>query len=130
VRQGIGGHTGIVADFSADAIIPLNERFTISAGPRFTVESAQATSPCFGINSIQAMATGLPMFNARGGMHSVGAGAQVPYKIDPRWEVHSYIEYERLLGDAVASPLVTLRGSPNQTTFGIGASYSFDIKIR
>jgi len=25
---------------------------------------------------------------------------------------------------------VTLRGSPNQTTFGIGASYSFDIKIR
>jgi outer membrane protein len=130
VRQGIGGHTGIVADFSADAIIPLNERFTISAGPRFTVESAQATSPYFGINSIQAMATGLPMFNARGGMHSVAAGAQVSYKIDPRWEVHSYIEYEKLLGDAAASPLVTLRGSPNQTTFGIGASYSFDIKIR
>jgi outer membrane protein len=130
VRQGIGGHTGIVADFSADAVIPLNERFTISAGPRFTVESAQATSPYFGINSIQAMATGLPMFNARGGMHSVGVGAQVSYKIDPRWEVHSYIEYEKLLGDAAASPLVTLRGSPNQTTFGIGASYSFDIKIR
>jgi len=25
---------------------------------------------------------------------------------------------------------VTLRGSPNQTTIGIGASYSFDVKIR
>jgi MipA family protein len=44
--------------------------------------------------------------------------------------VHAYVEYERLLGDAAKSPLVTLRGSPNQTTVGIGASYAFDFKIR
>jgi MipA family protein len=79
---------------------------------------------------VQAMTSGLPVFNAKGGAHSYGAGAQVSYRINPQWEVHSYIEYERLLGDAASSPLVTLRGSPNQTTFGIGASYSFDIKIR
>jgi MipA family protein len=44
--------------------------------------------------------------------------------------VHSYVEYDRLLGDAAKSPLVTVRGSVNQTTVGIGASYSFDFKIR
>jgi outer membrane protein len=130
VRQGIGGHTGIVADFSADAIIPLNDRLTLSAGPRFTVESAKAVAPYFGINSMQSIATGLPMFDAKGGPHSVGAGAQISYKLTPQWELHSSVEYARLLGDAAASPLVKLRGSANQTTFGIGVSYSFDFKIR
>jgi outer membrane protein len=130
LRQGVVGHNGTVADFSADVIVPVIQRFTISAGPRFTWESTQATSPYFGIDAVQAMATGLPVFNAKGGAHSVGAGAQVSYRINPQWEVHSYVEYERLLGDAAASPLVTFRGSPNQTTVGMGASYSFDVKIR
>ena len=79
---------------------------------------------------MQAMVTGLPIFNAQGGAHSYGAGALVSYRFNRQWEVHSYVEYQRLLGDAAASPLVTLRGSPNQTTIGIGASYSFDFKIR
>jgi outer membrane protein len=130
LRQGIGGHHGVVADFSADVIVPVIRRYTVSAGPRFTWESTKATSPYFGIDAVQAMATGLPVFNAKGGAHSVGAGAQVSYRVNTQWEVHSYVEYERLLGDAAASPLVTLRGSPNQTTVGFGASYSFDFKIR
>jgi MipA family protein len=130
LRQGVVGPNGTVADFSADVVVPVIQRLTISAGPRFTWESTQATSPYFGIDAVQAMASGLPVFNAKGGAHSYGAGAQVSYRINPQWEVHSYVEYERLLGDAAASPLVTLRGSPNQTTVGIGASYSFDFKIR
>jgi outer membrane protein len=130
LRQGIGGHQGVVADLSADVIVPVIQRLTLSAGPRFTWESTNATSPYFGIDAVQAMATGLPAFNAKGGAHSVGAGAQVSYRINPQWEVHAYVEYERLLGDAAKSPLVTRRGSPNQTTVGIGASYAFDFKIR
>jgi outer membrane protein len=54
----------------------------------------------------------------------------VKYRIDPQWEVHSYVEYDRLLGDAAKSPIVTARGSVNQTTVGIGASYAFDVKVR
>jgi outer membrane protein len=129
-RQGFGGHHGVVADFSADVIVPVLQRFTISAGPRFTWESTKATSPYFGIDAVQAMATGLPVFNAKGGAHSVGAGAQVTYRINPQWEVRSYVEYDRLLGDAAKSPLVAIRGSVNQTTVGVGASYAFDFKIR
>jgi outer membrane scaffolding protein for murein synthesis (MipA/OmpV family) len=52
------------------------------------------------------------------------------YRINPQWEVHAYVEYEKLLGDAADSPLVKLRGSSNQTTIGLGASYSFDFRIR
>jgi outer membrane protein len=129
-RQGFGGHNGVVADFSADVIVPVLPQLTLSAGPRFTWESTNATAPYFGITAVQAMATGLPAFNARGGAHSVGAGAQATYRINPQWEVRSYVEYARLLGDAANSPLVVQRGSANQTTVGVGASYSFDFKIR
>jgi outer membrane protein len=130
LRQGLGGHQGAVADLYADFIVPVMQRFVISAGPRFTWESTKATSPYFSVDAVQAMTSGLPAFSAKGGAHSVGAGAQISYRVDPNWEVRGYVEYQRLLGDAAASPLVALRGSPNQTTFGVGASYSFDFRIR
>jgi MipA family protein len=130
VRRGFGGEDGVTADFSADVIVPLLDRFTWSGGPRFTLENTAATAPYFGITAAQSLASGLPIFDASGGSHSVGAGTQLRFQFDPQWEVHSYVEYDRLLGDAAASPLVTLRGSPNQLNAGIGASYSFDLKIR
>ncbi|HLG82588.1 MAG TPA: MipA/OmpV family protein [Bradyrhizobium sp.] len=129
-RAGLGGHHGVTSDFSADFVVPVTRALTVSVGPRFTLESSGATSPYFSINEAQAMATGLSVFDAKGGAHSAGVGAQVKYRIDPRWEVHSYVEYDRLLGDAAKSPLVTVRGTPNQTTVGIGASYAFDFRIR
>jgi outer membrane protein len=130
VRQGFGGHHGVVADFSGDFIVPLSQRWTLSGGPRFTVENTNATAPYFSITPAQAMASGLPMFDAKGGAHSTGAGAQVRYQIDPQWEAHSYAEYQHLLGAAAASPLVKLRGSPDQATVGLGISYSFDFRVR
>jgi len=130
VLQGFGGHHGVVANFSSDLIVPVAPQWTLSGGPRFTLQSAAATAPYFGINAAQAMASGLPQFNARGGAHSAGAGAQLRYQFSPQWEVHSYVEYQRLLGDAAASPLVQQRGSPNQLTVGLGASYSFDVRVK
>ncbi|MBV8697280.1 MAG: MipA/OmpV family protein, partial [Bradyrhizobium sp.] len=100
VRQGFFGHGGVTANFSADAIVPLGQGLTFSAGPRFTLESTGATAPYFSITPLQAALSGLPAFNARGGAHSAGAGAQLRYRLNPQWEVHSYVEYERLLGDA------------------------------
>jgi outer membrane protein len=129
VRQGFLGHDGVVADFSSDVIVPMLERLTVSAGPRFTLENTKATAPYFSINAVQGMASGLPVFAATGGSHSFGAGTQLRYQISPQWEAHSFVEYDRLLSGAAASPLVTLRGSPNQTTAGLGASYSFDLHM-
>jgi outer membrane protein len=130
VRRGFGGESGVTADLSADAIVPLLDHFSLSGGPRFTLQSTGATAPYFSVDAAQSLASGLPSFDAKGGVHSVGAGAQLHYQFDPQWELHSYIEYNRLLGDVAASPLVTQLGSPNQITFGIGASRSFDVRMR
>jgi outer membrane protein len=128
VRQGFNGHHGIVSDIFVDAVVPVGTQWTFSGGPRVTLASTAATSPYFGINAAQSAASGLPLFDAKGGVRSVGAGTQARYSWTPQFATHAFVEYERLNGDAASSPLVEQRGTPNQFTFGIGATHSFDIK--
>jgi MipA family protein len=132
VRQGFGGETGVTGDLFLDAVVPVGQ-FRFSAGPRVTVQSAAAVGPYFSIT--QAQSTGstasglpeLPVYHADGGLYSYGAGTQTEYFLNPQWAAHAFVEYERLTGSAADSPLVTERGSPNQLTFGLGATYSFDM---
>lgn len=93
-----------------------------------TLATTAATSPYFGINAAQSAASGLPLFDAKGGVRSVGAGTQARYFWTPQFATHAFLEYERLTGDAAGSPLVEQRGTPNQLTIGFGATHSFDIK--
>ncbi len=69
-------------------------------------------------------------FDAKGGLKSAGAGAQLKYQWNEQWSSRLYLEYEHLLGSAASSPLVTERGSVDQVTFGVGLSYSFDFHLR
>jgi outer membrane protein len=124
LRQGIGGETGLTGDLFADVVVPVGQ-WRLSAGPRFAAQTAAAISPYFSVNATQSAATGLPVYNATGGFYSWGAGGQVEYFWTRQWSAHALVEYERISGSAANSPLVTLRGSPNQLTFGLGATYSF-----
>jgi len=133
VRQGFGGETGLTGDVFLDAVVSAGQ-FRFSAGPRLTLQTAAAISPYFGITAAQAAAANLTSqprlsaYNAGGGLYSYGAGAQVEYFFNPQWSAHAFTEYERLTGSAADSPLVTQRGSPNQLTFGLGATYSFTMR--
>jgi outer membrane protein len=127
LRHGFGGHHGVIADITADVIYPLAPQWTLSGGPRLTLASAAANDPYFSINPVQSVRSGLPVYTAGGGIRSYGAGVQLRYQWTPQWAAHTYVEYERLAGDAANSPLVTLRGSRDQVTLGLGAAYSFDL---
>jgi outer membrane protein len=127
VRQGIGGHHGIVADFSADVVMPVTSQLTLSAGPRLTASSGAAVSPYFSVTPAQSLASGLPVYDARGGLRSFGAGAQALYAWTPQWSSNVFIEYERLTGDVANSPLVSLRGKRDQVQIGTGLTYSFNV---
>jgi outer membrane protein len=127
LRQGIGGHDGQVADLSADLVYKPTPKLTLSAGPRLTFGSAAATNPYFSIDARRAAASGLPVYNAGGGMRYWGAGAQARYEWSPQWSGHIFAEYEQLTDGAAHSPLVTEHGSRDQIQVGIGVSYSFDM---
>ena len=129
VRQGFNGRPPDAYPTSSWTRSFLSAReWTFSGGPRVTLASTAATSPYFGIDAAQSAASGLPLFDAKGGVRSVGAGTQARYFWTPQFATHAFVEYERLNGDAASSPLVEQRGTPNQFTFGIGATHSFDIK--
>jgi outer membrane protein len=70
VRQGFGGHHGIVADLSADLVFPVTKQLTLSGGPRLTGGTAASMSPYFSITSAQSALSGLPVYDARGGLRS------------------------------------------------------------
>ena len=130
IRRGFGGSDGVFADASMDLIVPLSQRLTWSGGPRLSFANGAATSPYFSIDAAQSLASGLPAFDAKAGLQATGAGSQLRFQVTPQWEAHGYVEYDRLLGDAASSPLVTQQGTANQVRVGLGASYSFDFRVR
>jgi len=127
VRQGFGGHHGVVSDISADVVMKASPQLTLSGGPRLALASATALNPYFGITAAQAAASGLAAYSPSGGLRAYGLGAQARYEWTPRWASHFFVEYDRLTGAAANSPLVTLRGNRNQVQVGIGTTYSFDV---
>jgi outer membrane protein len=132
VRQGFNGEKGVTGDLFLDAVVPVAQ-WTFSAGPRMTLQSAAANGPYFSINATQSANSGvaglpiLPVYRAGGGLYSYGAGGMVQYTFNPQWTVHALVEYERLTSSVGDSPLVTQRGSPDQFTYGLGATYSFSM---
>jgi outer membrane protein len=130
VRQGFGGEGGVTGDLFLDAVVPAGQ-FRWSAGPRMTLASAPAINPYFGITLAQSVGSAgaglpqLPVYHAGGGLYSYGAGTQLEYFINDKWAAHAFVEDEHLADAAANSPLVTQRGSANQWTYGLGATYSF-----
>jgi outer membrane protein len=128
VRQGMGGHDGVVADQALDIVMPVARQWTLSGGPRLTEATAEANRPYFGIDAATSLASNLPVYDPGGGLRSAGAGTQARYQWNPQWETHAYYEYQRLVDGVAQAPLVIQRGSPNQNMYGLGATYSFDVK--
>ena len=130
LRRGFGGHHGFVADVMGDVVVPVTQQLTLSGGPRVTFSDTKAMAPYYTVTPEQSALSGLPAYDARGGLRSYGAGVQARYEWSPRWATHIFFEYERLAGDAANAPLVTMRGSRDQMQVGMGVTYSFDWSTR
>ncbi|MGE3333480.1 MAG: MipA/OmpV family protein [Rhodospirillaceae bacterium] len=130
VRQAASGHKG----FAADVGVQWTQRFQalssfaiLSLGPRVRMVDKSFNQAYFGVTPAQSAASGLPVYEAGGGLYAYGASSTVifPLPSDRRWALVFVGSYERLTGDAGASPLVQRRGSRNQAMLGLFASRSF-----
>ena len=127
VRQGFGGHHGVVSDETVDVLLPVGPQWVLSGGPRMTIASREANKPYFSIDPNQSAASGLPVYDAGSGIRSIGAGGQARYQWNPRWASHVFVEYTRLVGGVGVSPIVMERGAPDQAMIGFGTTYSFNV---
>jgi outer membrane scaffolding protein for murein synthesis (MipA/OmpV family) len=125
-RRGIGGHDGWVGDVAADLVLRDRDTYVFSIGPRARISDGNYHDAYFSVTPAVAAATGLPAFNAGGGIHAVGVIAGLKYKFDRNWGLYTYAGYDRLIGDAADSPIVRNFGSRDQLSGGIGIFYSFN----
>lgn len=130
VRQGIGGHEGLVVEAGGDLRFRVSERIALSAGPRLRAVSEETMQTYYGVTSAQSARSGLPVYAAGGGMESVGLAGAVVLRPQPKTTVTLFAEQSRLLGDAADSPLVRLRGSEDQTRFGVAVGYRLGAQAR
>lgn len=129
VRQGIRSHNGVVADLSADAFHDVTDRVRVSAGPRLSLASKDYFDAYYGVNAQESAASGLAEYDPGGGIKAVGIRGAVDWKVTDRVTTNVFAEYSRLVGSAKDSSLVRERGSANQFTVGMSATYRFDFKM-
>jgi outer membrane protein len=128
-RRGLGGHDGWIADVGADFIARGGDTTIFSIGPRLRLSDDNYMDSYFGVTPAVAARTGLAAFDPDAGVHAVGgvAGLRHQFGANDRWGIHAYARYDRLVGDAADSPIVTRFGSRDQFGAGLGLSYTFRI---
>ena len=128
LRQGFGGHHGVVGEVGVDLIAEPLPKLSVSLGPRLGLASSDYLDTYLGVDAEQSAASGLREFDPDGGIKGVGLEAEARYALTPAWSVVANAGYERLVGDAADSP-VTDVGSENQFTAGIGVTYRFGLDL-
>ena len=128
LRHSVIGGKGMVADISADAVWRPTPALVVTAGPRLSVADSDFMRAYYTVDSTLATARGLPEYSAKAGLRSFGAGSMLKYKWSDHWTTMGFVEYQRLAGSAGNSPLIDLRGTENQVSVGVGATFTFNIK--
>lgn len=129
LRHGIRAHDAFVADVAVDAFTDITPTVQISGGPRMSWASSDYFETYYGVGAGEAALSGLAEYHPGGGLKSVGFGGAINWKTTDRITTSLFGEYERLLGPAADSSLVRERGSLNQFTVGVSATYRFDFSL-
>lgn len=126
LRQGIGGHDGLVGDLGADFVIRDEDSYIFSIGPRARWADNDFHDAYFGV-PVAIPASGLAAYDPGSGFYAIGAMAGLTYKLGRNWGLRGYVGYDRLIGDAADSPIVRLFGSRDQFSGGAGLFFEFNI---
>lgn len=129
LRRGFGGHEGWVGEIGADAVFDPTPRLAISAGPRASFASSDYMQTYFGVTATQSAASGLPTTSVGGGFKTVGLEGELRYKLTDKVTAITGAKWERLIGDAASSPIITGGGKKDQFTVRLGLTYKFGAKI-
>ncbi len=125
VRQAVNGHNGLEANFAMDGVKRVGP-WTFSAGPRFAYGSDSFMSSYFSVSPAEAAINGrVTPFQASAGFDMVGAIATARYDFNSSWNVTVFGGYNRLVGDAGASPISINLGSRDEFTGGATIGYTF-----
>lgn len=119
------GHSGMKVIGDVRAIIRQTERLTVIGAFISTWADNSYMESYFSVTPMQSQLSGMSEFNARSGVKDLSFTLAGHYSLSRNWAALTNIGYSRLLGDAKNSPLVDIRGSANQFSASVFASYVF-----
>ena len=79
----------------------------------------------FSISNFQSLNSGLSQYSAESGIRDVSLSLSSGFKISQHWSLSGQVRYQRLLGEAADSPIVSEAGSENNFIVGFGLNYTF-----
>jgi len=125
-----GAHKGRIISPSVSYSTPLSMAIFTSFSLSATHVDGNYVDTYFSIDQAGSIASGLPVFDAKGGWKSYGASllGAVDLSGDARdggWGIYAFVNYARLTNDAARSPITSLRGDANQWFMAGGVSYTF-----
>jgi outer membrane protein len=109
----------------ASAWVPLSRNVIAGFGVGTSWASASYHQTYFGVTPEGSAVSGLPVYTPGSGIRQWYAWPAVIVPLSPSWMVGAAAFYQRLTGDAAASPIVQERGTPNQWTIGLGVGYAW-----
>lgn len=129
-RKGVsGGHRSDIWEPQFTYLTPLSTRAAVGVYASAEHVGQGYAESYFSITPTQALASGLPTFNARSGWKSYSTGGFVTYALTGNL-LHGFKllaggSYSRELGDFSYSPVTRIAGSPNQWLGAAGLAYTF-----
>jgi outer membrane scaffolding protein for murein synthesis (MipA/OmpV family) len=118
-------HEGAIGNFSARYWSPLGKMFDGVLGVGLQIADINYMNTYFGVSASDSFLSGLPIYQPSGGVASFRIFPGVVTHLSPHWHLATGFRYERLVGDAKNSPVVSTVGSPDQWIAGMGVAYSW-----
>lgn len=126
----LGAHDGQVIEPSVSYLTPLSLGILLQLSATMEIVDDNFARYYQSVTPAQSAASGLPVFDASGGINRVGANMTMAFDLDGNalnggFNIFSVAGYSRLLGDGANTPFTRLRGNPNQFLIGLGIGYTF-----
>jgi outer membrane scaffolding protein for murein synthesis (MipA/OmpV family) len=129
VKDVASAHQSTIFSPNVEFSTPLSRSFYVGTSVSADFVSNRFADYYFSVSPAEALASGLPVFNADGGMKNWKLGMLANYALsgDLRHGLSLFGTgtYSRLVGDFKRSPIVSDRGSANQWLGALGLAYSF-----
>ena len=122
VRTGFGGHGGWIGDASAYLPVAGTDKFFVFFGGSVTIADENYMQHNFGVDSVQAAQSHLPVYTPGGGLKAAGVGANATWIFHEHWFLDAVAAMSTLVGPAASSPTVDEK---RQCAFSISLAYDF-----
>ena len=122
VRSAVSGPQGTLANVGVYLPLPLDAAVELTVLPTLTWANGREMRTFYGITAEQSTTTGFAAYRPSAGWENAALEVAGDWKIGSGGHLLASVAYQRLLGNAAASPLIQTR---NQTSAFAGAAWNF-----